>query len=60
MSGIRDHSCGAPGPYGSHCTDYPGHEYSCYDAGDDVSFNERAMRDEGITHGECKEDGCDG
>lgn len=53
MSRPRPHWCGAPGPYGAHCTDYPGHDYSCHDAGDDVSFNERTMRDEEIPHGEC-------
>jgi hypothetical protein len=30
-----------PGPYTAHCTDYPMHRYSCYDAGEDVSFNSR-------------------
>lgn len=33
--------CGAPGPYDSHCTEYPGHRWSCYDASKDVSFNFR-------------------
>ena len=42
MSDIRPHTCGAPGPYAAHCTDDdPGHPYSCYDAGEDVSFNHR-------------------
>lgn len=59
MSGIRQYTCGAPGPYGAHCTDYPGHDYSCYDAGNDVSFNARTMREEEIPHGECEEEGCD-
>lgn len=30
-----------PGPYDAHCTDYPGHDWSCHDGGDDVSFNSR-------------------
>ena len=41
MSNIRPGTCGDPGPYEAHCTDYPGHRYSCYDAGKDVSFNHR-------------------
>lgn len=41
MSSIRPHTCGDPGPYKAHCTDYPGHRYSCYDASEDVSFNHR-------------------
>lgn len=41
MSRIRKGICGEPGPYEAHCTDDPGHRYSCYDAGEDVSFNHR-------------------
>lgn len=41
MSSIRPHTCADPGPGRAHCTEYPGHDYSCYDAGDDVSFNYR-------------------
>ena len=41
MSLRRRGTCAAPGPYGSHCTQHPNHRYSCYDAGDDVSFNDR-------------------
>lgn len=41
MSRIRPGTCGDPGPYDAHCTDDPGHRYSCYDSGDDVSFNHR-------------------
>ncbi|WP_131630689.1 hypothetical protein [Mycolicibacterium llatzerense] len=42
MSRIRPHTCGDPGPGDAHCTDDdPGHRYSCYDGGDDVSFNHR-------------------
>ncbi|MFD5599903.1 hypothetical protein ACFWHR_07575 [Leucobacter sp. NPDC058333] len=59
MSDIQTHWCGAPGPYGAHCTEDVGHRHSCYDAGDDVSFNERTMRDDEIPHGECDEEGCD-
>lgn len=41
MSAIRPNTCSEPGPGDAHCTDGPGHRYSCYDAGDDVSFNDR-------------------
>lgn len=41
MSAIRPGTCGDPGPYTAHCTDCPGHRYSCYDASEDVSFNHR-------------------
>lgn len=41
MSVRRPYTCGAPGPYKTHCTDTPGHRYSCYDASHDASFNER-------------------
>lgn len=41
MSGIRPHTCGEPGPGDAHCTDDVLHRYSCYDSGDDVSFNRR-------------------
>lgn len=41
MSKRRPGTCGDPGPYDAHCTDYPGHRYSCYDAGEDESFNDR-------------------
>ncbi len=41
MSTIRRRTCGAPGPYTAHCTEFPAHDYSCYDAGEDVSFNAR-------------------
>ena len=41
MSGIRPDRCGEPGPGEAHCSDFPLHDYSCYDGGDDVSFNGR-------------------
>jgi len=31
--------CGEPGPYATHCTEPPLHGFSCYDAGDDSSWN---------------------
>ncbi|MDF9716047.1 hypothetical protein [Nocardioides sp. ChNu-99] len=45
MSGPRPGACGERGPRAAHCTDYPGHRYSCYDAGEDVSFNDGQWRD---------------
>lgn len=41
MSARRPGTCAAPGPYDAHCTDTIWHDYSCYDAGEDVSFNNR-------------------
>ncbi|QPL14649.1 hypothetical protein SEA_SCHWARTZ33_4 [Gordonia phage Schwartz33] len=41
MSSVRANTCGAPGPYTAHCTDNRYHDFSCYDAGEDVSFNSR-------------------
>lgn len=53
MSRIRQGRCNDPGPYRAHCTDYPGHQYSCYDAGEDVSFNHR----QDFTH-DCNDPSC--
>lgn len=53
MSVIRKGQCGDPGPYDAHCTVYPGHRYSCYDASEDVSFNDRHE----FTH-ECADPDC--
>lgn len=41
MSAIREGTCAEPGPYAAHCTDDRMHDYSCYDASEDVSFNHR-------------------
>ena len=40
MSAISPGTCAEPGPYAAHCTDDPGHRYSCYDAGEDVAWND--------------------
>lgn len=53
MSRIRPHTCGDPGPGDTHCTDDAGHRYSCYDAGEDVSFNHR----QGFRH-DCDDPAC--
>ncbi len=59
MSRIRSGTCADPGPGDAHCTDYRGHRYSCYDAGEDVSWNDHTMADDGTGH-ECAEPGCPG
>jgi hypothetical protein len=41
MSNRRKGQCNDIGPYEAHCTDDPGHRFSCYDASEDVSFNHR-------------------
>ena len=45
MSTVRLGTCADPGPYDWHCTDYPGHPYSHYDAGADTSWNDRDLLD---------------
>jgi hypothetical protein len=50
MSGLRAGTCGDPGPHAAHCTEHPGHRYSCYDAGDDVSFNDGTTADSDAFH----------
>lgn len=37
--------CGEQGPYATHCTEPPNHRYSCYDASDDSSWNDRFPED---------------
>lgn len=53
MGTIREGSCAYPGPYAAHCTDRPGHLYSCYDAGEDVSFNHRQHFDHSCDDPSC-------
>jgi hypothetical protein len=38
---IRNGQCADPGPGDAHCTEDRIHRFSCYDAGADVSFNDR-------------------
>lgn len=54
MGKILPWHCNEPGPYEAHCTLEPGHEYSCYDGGEDVSFNHR----QDFRH-DCDDPGCD-
>lgn len=45
MSKIRAGTCADPGPYDYHCTEAPGHSYSCYDASEDASWNDGQFAD---------------
>lgn len=55
-------NCGDPGPGDAHCTEYPGHRYSCYDAGQDLSWNDGLFRDGWYDENphRCDESGCPG
>ena len=56
MRRIRENrTCDLPGPGDSHCTDHPAHDWSCYDARGDVSFN--ARQDWTHRHPGCPDDG---
>jgi hypothetical protein len=55
VSDIRAGTCAEPGPYDTHCTEHPRHRYSCYDAGDDSSWNDR--QDWTHDHAGCPDDG---
>lgn len=59
MSAIRPGTCAMPGPYDQHCTERPGHPYSCYDAGEDASFNAGVMLG-GFPEHECDDPSCEG
>lgn len=41
MGKIQTATCGMPGPSDAHCTEPRYHRFSCYDDGEDVSFNDR-------------------
>lgn len=41
VTAARQHVCDDPGPYEAHCTLGMSHPYSCYDGGEDVSWNHR-------------------
>lgn len=45
MSRVRAHTCAEPGPWDYHCTEATGHRYSCYDAGEDTSWNDASPED---------------
>lgn len=62
MSAVRNGTCADPGPLGAHCTEPVGHPYSCYDAGEDTSWNDGQWRDgwyDNLPHG-CAEPDCPG
>lgn len=60
MSAIRKGMCADPGPGSAHCTEVIGHRYSCYDAGEDVSWNDGQFRDGWYDRDPhvCSEPGC--
>lgn len=53
MSAVRAGRCAEPGPYESHCTLDRMHDYSCYDASEDVSFNHRQDFEHHCTDSHC-------
>ncbi len=55
MSRRRPHTCQDPGPGDTHCTSEPGHRWSCYDAGQDESWNDRQ---DWLTPHACDDDTC--
>lgn len=58
MSTRREGTCREPGPRGAHCTDHPGHKWSCYDAGDDVSWNDGQWYDFDLAPHACDDPDC--
>lgn len=40
----RPNTCGDDGPWGTRCTQDPGHRYAHYDASDDSSWTDDVMR----------------
>ena len=59
MTAIRPGTCAMPGPHDQHCTERPGHPYSCYDAEEDASFNAGVMLG-GFPEHECDDPSCEG
>lgn len=53
MGSIGDYDCGNPGPGDKHCTDFPGHRFSCQDANAGGSFNDR----QNFRH-DCNDESC--
>ena len=51
--------CNEPGPRATHCTEHPLHRYSCHDAQDDSSWNDRSPVDwQADTPHECDDAAC--
>jgi hypothetical protein len=60
VSRLRAGTCGEPGPGDLHCTEPPLHRYSCYDAGDDSSWNDRSPEGwQQETPHHCTDEGCE-
>ena len=58
MSARRRGRCNARGPGPAHCTDRPAHDYSHYDDGEDVSWNDRMWEEWELTPHECDDEKC--
>lgn len=58
MSRRREGTCGEPGPCEAHCTDHRMHDHSCYDAGDDVSWNHNQWYDFDLAPHACDDTDC--
>jgi hypothetical protein len=50
----RPGTCGDDGPWGTRCTEDPGHRYAHYDASDDSSWTDDVMREWAEDHPEAK------
>lgn len=51
--------CNEPGPYSWHCTEPRLHDYSCYDAQEDTSWNDRSPEDWQLeTPHDCEDAAC--
>ncbi len=58
MSGVRRRTCGEPGPREAHCTLERYHNWSCYDGGEDVSFNDNQWYDFDLAPHRCDDADC--
>jgi hypothetical protein len=58
MSGRRPGTCGEPGPYDAHCTLERMHDHSCYDGGEDVSWNHHQWYDFDLAPHDCGDESC--
>lgn len=58
MSALRPGMCQEPGPREAHCTQDRYHRHSCYDAGEDVSWNDGQWYDFDLAPHDCGDAGC--
>lgn len=58
MAGVREGACAEPGPRGAHCTEHRYHGLSCYDASEDVSWNEGQWYAFDLAPHDCKDTEC--